>query len=262
MELTAAYILHVSTWAMIISSVFTFVSTLVIKAPYGRYSATESKGWGPLIEARLAWILMECPNLIVVAGLLYYGYSHGVSIHPSNIALLGLFVLHYFQRSLIYPAKMEAGQGSPMPASVMILGNIYVTWNAYTQALALVLVNKYSNDWLLDPRFVIGTIIFLFGFFGNIASDNKLLALRKTCKKGEYKIPYGGMFDYVSAANYSCEIIEWTGYAIANWSLPAFAFALYTFSNLGPRGYKHHQWYHQKFENYPKSRKAVIPLLW
>ncbi len=34
------------------------------------------------------------------------------------------------------------------------------------------------------------------------------------------------------------EIIEWTGFAIASWSLPALAFAVFTFCNTGPRGYK------------------------
>ena len=45
----------------------------------------------------------------------------------------------------------------------------------------------------------------------------------------------GGMFKYVTAANYFGEILEWTGFAIACWSLPAFAFAWWTFANLAPR---------------------------
>ena len=34
------------------------------------------------------------------------------------------------------------------------------------------------------------------------------------------------------------ELVEWIGFAIACWSLPAYAFALYTFCNLGPRALK------------------------
>lgn len=30
----------------------------------------------------------------------------------------------------------------------------------------------------------------------------------------------GGMFQYVSGANFFGEILEWTGFAIASWSLP------------------------------------------
>jgi 3-oxo-5-alpha-steroid 4-dehydrogenase 1 len=77
-----------------------------------------------------------------------------------------------------------------------------------------------------------------------------------------YKIPYGGLFEYVSAANLAAEILEWFGFAIACWSLPALTFACFTFFNTAPRGRSHHKWYIEKFEEYPKNRKAVIPFIW
>jgi len=70
------------------------------------------------------------------------------------------------------------------------------------------------------------------------------------------------MFEYVSGANFFGEILEWTGFAIASWSLVAAAFAFFTFANTGPRGYEHHKWYQKKFADYPKSRRAVIPFIW
>ncbi len=51
----------------------------------------------------------------------------------------------------------------------------------------------------------------------------------------------GGMFEYVSGANYFGEIIEWTGYALAAWSLPTLSFAIFTVSNLAPRAVSHHK---------------------
>ena len=77
-----------------------------------------------------------------------------------------------------------------------------------------------------------------------------------------YYIPYGGLFGYVSAANYGGEIIEWAGYAVGTWSLPGLAFATFTFANLAPRGHQHHRWYKRTFKDYPPSRKAVLPFIW
>lgn len=78
-----------------------------------------------------------------------------------------------------------------------------------------------------------------------------------------YKIPHGGMFNFVSAGNYASEIMEWSGYAVGSGAaLPALAFAFFTFCNLAPRGWHHHHWYQSKFEDYPRSRKAVIPFIW
>lgn len=93
----------------------------------------------------------------------------------------------------------------------------------------------------------------------NIQADEILQNIRKGKREKQYEIPRGGLFELISCANYGkrfwnifdtyytsllvtrfsgAEIIEWSGFAIACWSLPAAAFAWYTFSNIGPRGYK------------------------
>lgn len=80
-----------------------------------------------------------------------------------------------------------------------------------------------------------------------------------------YKVPHGGLFEYVSAANYLAETVEWLGYAVACWdaSLAPWAFAWATLCNLAPRARSHHQWYRAKFkEAYPANRKAFIPFVW
>jgi 3-oxo-5-alpha-steroid 4-dehydrogenase 1 len=66
-----------------------------------------------------------------------------------------------------------------------------------------------------------------------------------------YKIPCGGLFIYISGAHYLSKIIEWTGYAIASHSVPAYAFAVYTASNLIPRAVSHHRWYREHLKDYP-----------
>jgi steroid 5-alpha reductase family enzyme len=114
---------------------------------------------------------------------------------------------------------------------------------------------------MTDPRFIVGGIIFIAGFGINQAADKKLIGLRKDGKKG-YFIPSGGLFNYISCPNFFGEIIEWSGFAIMAWNLPALSFAVWTAANLIPRALDHHKWYRSYFkEEYPESRKAVIPYL-
>ena len=82
-------------------------------------------------------------------------------------------------------------------------------------------------------------------------------------KPGEtaYKIPVGGLFDYVTGANFFGEIVEWTGFALASCSSTASIFALFTVVFLGMRAWHHHNYYLTKFEDYPKSRKIIIPFV-
>ena len=116
-------------------------------------------------------------------------------------------------------------------------------------------------DQLHPGLCLVGAGCFLCGMFVNIQSDNILKALRKEGETG-YKIPYGGMFRFVSSPNYLGEILEWVGFALIAQTAAAIWFALFSVIFLGWRGLKTHQWYRQKFgSDYPGDRMAVVPLI-
>ena len=74
-----------------------------------------------------------------------------------------------------------------------------------------------------------------------------------------YHIPDKFLYKYLSAPNYFGEIIEWIGWAILTWSISGVVFLIWVIANLFPRAISHHRWYKSKFEDYPKTRKAIIP---
>lgn len=118
----------------------------------------------------------------------------------------------------------------------------------------------YNGEWLTDPRFIAGLLIFFTGMVINITSDEKLIHLRKDRSNG-YRIPRGGLFERVICPNFMGETVEWGVYAILCWSLPAFSFFVRTFSNQVPRALSHHRWYKNHFPDYPTERKAVFPYI-
>lgn len=133
--------------------------------------------------------------------------------------------------------------------------------NGYVNGRGLtIFIEHYGQKWLTSPTTIIGLTIFAIGFWINRWADSVLMSLRKPGETG-YKIPVGGLYDYISCPNYFGEMIEWTGFAIAAWSLPAFSFAIWTVANLAPRAVLHHKWYQDKFPEYPRSRNALIPNL-
>ncbi|XP_052701518.1 3-oxo-5-alpha-steroid 4-dehydrogenase 2-like isoform X2 [Crassostrea angulata] len=96
------------------------------------------------------------------------------------------------------------------------------------------------SKWMWNSRFYLGIILFCTGMFINLQADHILRNLRKPGETG-YKIPRGGLFEYVSGANFFGEIVEWLGFAVANGTLPTFAFFFFTLCNIGPRACHHHQ---------------------
>lgn len=227
---------------------------LRVTAPYGRHTSVK---WGPTLPYRLGWILMELVSPLV------FGWFFLTGSAPKNEFLwlmFGFWGSHYLNRSLIYPfrAKMT---GRKIPLVIVLSAVCFNSMNGWLNGYFLgTLSGPYPAGWFFSLPFAAGILLFLFGFIINIQSDNYLLSLRKPGESG-YSIPKGRWFGLVSCPNHFGEILEWTGFALMAWNLPAFSFAVWTAANLIPRAISHHKWYHAHFEHYPADRKAVIPYL-
>jgi protein-S-isoprenylcysteine O-methyltransferase Ste14 len=233
-------------------AVATFVLLLFVTAPYGRHTTNK---WGPTLPNRWGWFIMEIPVLVVFAWFFFTGDREQSA--PDYI-IFGLFAIHYIRRIFIYPFQMHEN-GKRMPLVIVFMAIFFNIANGYFNGYWFGYIgNTYDSSYLTGWQFISGIILFFAGFTLNVISDQTLLNLRKGGKKG-YRIPYGGLFEYISSPNLLGEIIEWAGWALMAWCMPAFSFALWTAANLIPRSLDHHRWYHRKFKDYPKNRKALIP---
>ena len=89
--------------------------------------------------------------------------------------------------------------------------------NGYINGTYFGSIQEYSVEYMSNWRFYCRFILIYRWCIHNIKSDNILLSLRS--KSGEYKIPEGFMFKYVSFPNYLGEILEWMAFALMTWSL-------------------------------------------
>lgn len=233
-----------------------FIALFFISAPYGRHAR---RGWGLQLPNWLGWLLMESFSAIVMLVMFFIGDA---PITATTIIFLLMWEAHYIHRSYIYPFLLRDGK-KKMPITVIIMAVVFNLGNGYLNGRYVFHFSesRYTTNWLLDPRFIIGAVLFIAGFAINRWADNSLRGLRKQGETG-YKIPYGGLYEYISCPNYFGEILEWFGWAIATWSLAGLTFAIWTFANLAPRAWSHHKWYHDKFSEYPLNRNALIPGVW
>ena len=229
-----------------------FPIQLFVTAPYGRHI---HGGWGVRIPNRLGWFVMECVSLGVFDVLFLTGSASKTA--PVWI-FFALWTAHYANRSLIYPWRTRT-RGKSMPVAIAASAIAFNVVNAGLNGYFLGTLADYPKSWLADPRFVAGLLLFVTGALTNIWADDRLISLRSAT--AEYAIPRGGLFERVSCPNLSGEIVEWCGFALMCWSLPALSFAVWTAANLIPRALSHHRWYREKFAGYPRTRKAVIPFL-
>jgi len=236
-----------------VAAAFTFVALFFVTAPYGRHLR---KGWGPTVPARVGWIAMESPAVLLFVAVYMMG-AHAMSMVP--LILLGLWQFHYVYRTFIYPFRIRSST-KRMPLSIVGMALIFNCINATINARWISQFGDYPDSWLRSPPFILGVFVFVVGWVINQHSDSVLFRLRGLGETG-YKIPRGGLFRWTSCPNYLGEMLEWLGWAIATWSLAGLAFAVFTIANLLPRAIANHQWYRDEFADYPPERRAVIPFV-
>jgi len=232
-----------------------FISLLFFAAPYGRHVR---RGWGFAVNNRLGWVIMETASPLAFVVCFFIGTS---AITATTLVFMGLWQAHYLHRAFINPFSLRRHRQG-MPLVVVGFGFIFNVVNGYLNGRYIFSFSDgYSNQWLSDPRFIMGVALFIIGFIINRRADQTLQNLAKTADSG-YKIPYGWLYRWISCPNYFGEILIWAGWAVATWSLPGLAFAVWTAANLVPRARSHHAWYRRNFPDYPPQRHALLPGIW
>lgn len=249
--MSASELYTIGCWVMVGLAVATVVAVGLIVAPYGRHNRG---GWGPQINAKLGWVLMEAPSIVVFAGV-YLGGEHRAELAP--LVMLALWQIHYVNRTIVYPLRTRSS-GKTMPLFIAAMALVFNLGNAWLNAVWISALGDYTTAWLTTPAFIIGALLMVGGFALNVWSDHILINLRRPGETG-YVMPDCGPHRLVAAPNYLGELIEWTGWAVMTWSFAGLAFALYTAANLVPRAVAHRRWYRERFADYPPERRAIIP---
>ena len=234
-----------------------FVALFFVNAGYGKFYTPK---WGPSVDNRLGWVLMEAP--VFFAMLLLWWLSDR-RFDPVRLVFLILFEIHYFHRSFIFPLKIRGR--SRMPLSIILMGALFNTLNALMQGGWIFWFSPagaYPLSWLYGLPFVLGTALFFYGMFINIQSDGIIRDLRQPGDTNHY-LPKGGMFRYVTSANYFGEVLEWIGFAVLTWSLSGAVFAWWTFANLAPRAARIYDMYRREFPDELDTGKVkrILPYI-
>ena len=245
-------------WVMSFLAIVVFICLYFITAGYGQF---RTKRWGYSIDNRVAWFLMEAPVFFV---MLIIWCRAGFPFHLPELILLGLFLVHYFQRSFVFPCLMKGH--SRMPLSIMMMGVLFNVINGIMQGGGLFWfpIPAYTQgaSYLLRWNAIVGIIVFLFGMIVNWHSDYVIRHLRQPGDTRHY-LPQAGFYRYVTSANYFGELVEWIGFAIAAANPAAWVFALWTGANLIPRAHAIHRKYHEEFgDEAVGTRRRIIPLVY
>ncbi|QRW22687.1 3-oxo-5-alpha-steroid 4-dehydrogenase [Rhizoctonia solani] len=223
--------------------------------------SSSSKGWitrawnALSLDGTFSWIIMELPSPIT----LLYAFSQQtklsdllpLSLTPHSVLPL-LFVGHYLNRAIISPLRTPSRSRSHLV--VVLAAIVFNTINGSVNGTWLgVGARTGSLGWADVPTsYWVGVAMFGLGLWGNIWHDEVLLKIRKD--KDGFALASGSI---TTRLQESLTLGRYGGVYIT----PTLLFVLVEVALMLPRAQRGHEWYHEKFDDYPKERKAVIPFL-
>jgi len=224
----------------------------------GTQSSDNSTGF----PARLSFLISDGVGVLPLWAVIWVVYTNHYldgTYRATSIVFFIAWSLHFIHRGLIHPFVMRYSAKNvgwdifaPMVPTNMIFTYINAAWLGTT---------LYDTDYPASPRFIIGLVLFVYGFHLNRWADWKLRSLRKENDRAYY-VPHGYMFELVSCPGYLGELIEWGGFAIGVWNLAALVWLLFCCSTFFPRARNNHDFYLHNFPDYPKNRKRLIPFIY
>jgi very-long-chain enoyl-CoA reductase len=205
------------------------------------------------ISSRIGMLILYTPAIL--AGLVSF------AIFPNDsfrfLLVKAALTLHFLKRDfdVLFIHKYSGG---------MILDSVLLITSSYTMATITMLYAQNLTQGISNPSIDLvypGILLFLVGIIGNFFHHISLSKLRENGDRVQYKIPRGGMFDFVICPHYLFEILIFVGIAFISQTLYAFCFVIGTTIYLIGRSYATRRWYLSKFDDFPKNVKALIPFV-
>ncbi|OAD06272.1 hypothetical protein MUCCIDRAFT_35128, partial [Mucor lusitanicus CBS 277.49] len=192
-------------------------------------------------------LLIYSPSLM--ASTVFFVWS----INDGRMLLVSATIfLHYLKRVLeVLFVHRYSGQ-SKLKDNVLISASYFsFTSFIYYMSLSVPKSNSRLELW--------GLVMFIVGEYTNYYHHLLLRNLRKDGSK-EYKIPSGGLFDYVWCPHYLGEIMSFVAMALLAQHILILILQLGSAGYLATRAYNTKKWYSDKFDVIP-SRACLIPFI-
>lgn len=201
------------------------------------------------IDSRLGMFILYFLPILAALGLSLPYLATATLVQAIVLAAIG----GHFAKRCLEVLFLHKYSGPIDPFTTLAIASFYTLIAGFI---------SFLNNWSLavaDSLFWLGLLLFVFGETANFGHHKILADLRRDAKG--YVIPRGGWFEYVACPHYFFEIVAWVGVLLLSRHLFALIALVGMAGYLLARSRKTLAWYREKFPNFPKNRKALIPFL-
>lgn len=123
----------------------------------------------------------------------------------------------------------------------------------------------FCRGWTEFGRLSVAVLVFAWAYREQWRANVALAAARK--REGrvvthEHRVLTGGLFDLVSSPQMFTEVVMYGAWYAVLWGSSGWKYVvLFVWANQLEIAIINHYWYRNKFDDYPRNRKAIIPYL-
>ncbi|KAI8095011.1 3-oxo-5-alpha-steroid 4-dehydrogenase-domain-containing protein [Gilbertella persicaria] len=237
-------------------ALFAFVTLFIDLAPYSKFGNRKFD----TIPSKKAMICFYLPSVIaclfVQKPVFFYWHSHFDIVHLLN-------TLHFSKR-VFEVCFVHIYKSNTNILTMLSVSSVYTT----TTLLDLLVIRQMPDYAFSDKLFTCGLLFFFIGEAVNTYHHWVLRQMRMNNNSQEkYRLPRGGLFDYVVAPHYMGEQLSFIGFILTSQNVVALALKAFPLVYLSIRAKKTHAWYkayltdkHEKADI--RKRKNLIPFVW
>lgn len=185
-----------------------------------------------------------------------YGYSCIGRMGGERPELVSwLVTAHFFKRCFECLFVHKYSGKMPIASSAFISFFYFLlafSCTYFVESVPSQLFQEWTRIW--------GLRLFCVGIGGNFYHHYLLATLRKPGEKG-YKIPRGGLFEYVAAPHYFFELLGWYGVSLTSQHMMVCLFSVAMTVYLFDRAVAQTHWNRKKIPGYPSSRGHIVPFV-
>lgn len=232
--------------------------------PYSKFSSSSSPlaSVGSDVSGRTGMLMIYVPPAATAATAL----ALAPAVNGREVIVAGLLFVHFLKR-VLETLFVHRYSGSMKGATGAFIGVFY----SLVSLLICTMQSAVPASVYAGAGCDLGVALAMFsvGQAGNLWHHCLLADMRKKEPSASsdgnaspYKIPEGGLFNFVTMPHYLFEIIAWFGIALAAQQLNAVLAACGMTSYLSGRAIATTRWYEQKFGKlWPKDRKNLVPFV-